>query len=171
VLKDFKVFTKTNKSLFDGVPDPDDGLFCFKIMLNYSTTIDAFKTIGEIQGILSRHNARRVVIEYENQLPIALTFGHVSERGIEISFRLPCNFKGIQKACEKKKLQPRFRTQDQAIRIGWRVIKDWLEAQLSMVEAELATTTEVFLPYAITKMGGKTMFELSQEPGSLLLEM
>lgn len=146
------------------------GFLVFIAMLNYSTTIDVFKTIGEIQQILTRANATRVVVENEDQQPVALTFGYVDKSGREISFRLPCNFVGIQKACEKKKLAPRFRTKEQAMRIGWRIIKDWLEAQLSMVEAELATTTEVFLPYAITKIGGKTMFELSQEPGSLLLE-
>lgn len=146
------------------------GFSVFTAMLNYSTTIDVFKTIGEIQQILTRANATRVVVENEDQQPVALTFGYFDKSGREISFRLPCNFVGIQKALEKKKLAPRFRTKDQALRIGWRVIKDWLEAQLAMVEAELATTTEVFLPYAITKIGGKTMFELSQEPGSLLLE-
>jgi hypothetical protein len=43
-------------------------------ILNYTTKIDAKKTVGEIQDILASHGASKIMIDYENSVPIAITF-------------------------------------------------------------------------------------------------
>ena len=53
--------------------------------------------------------------------------------------------------------------------MAWRIIKDWIEAQLAIVEAEQAEMVEVFLPYAQNPATGKTLFEqLSNDQFALL---
>ncbi len=42
--------------------------------------------------------------------------------------------------------------------MAWRICKDWIEAQLAIVEAEMADMVEVFLPYAQTE-SGETVYE------------
>jgi len=42
--------------------------------------------------------------------------------------------------------------------VAWRIIKDWIEAQLAIVEAEMVEMAEVFLPYAVTK-SNKTLYQ------------
>ena len=42
--------------------------------------------------------------------------------------------------------------------MAWRIIKDWIEAQLAIVEAEMVEMAEVFLPYAVTK-SNKTLYQ------------
>jgi hypothetical protein len=59
-------------------------------------------------------------------------------------------------------------TEEQALRVGWRIIKDWVEAQMAIVESELAGVAEVFLPYAVTK-SGTTLYKHIETDGRLLL--
>jgi len=126
-------------------------------ILNYTTSIDASKTIGEIQAILAKHHVTRVVTEYEGGQPAALQFGF-NHLGREYHFRLPCNFVGIRCALEKKRVESRYKTPEQVTRIGWRIVKDWVEAQMALIEAEIASPLEVFFPYALTA-GNKTVFD------------
>lgn len=44
-------------------------------------------------------------------------------------------------------------TTEQAARVGWRIIKDWIEAQLALVQTQMVTLDQVFLPYARTNTG------------------
>jgi hypothetical protein len=137
-------------------------------ILNYTTKIDPAKTVGEIQAILVRHGAKSVSTDYEGGLPTAITF--LAEINSEfISFRLPSNHAGVLAALQKDKaIEPRYRTEEQARRVGWRITKDWVEAQMAIVQANLASLPEVFLPYAITPTG-QTLFSVVNERGLKLL--
>ena len=75
-------------------------------------------------------------------------------------FTLPVQVHRVFRVLElDKQVPPKFRTPEQAERIGWRIIKDWLEAQLAIVKTEMVTFEEVMLPYMKT-VEGKTMYEL-----------
>ena len=50
----------------------------------------------------------------------------------------------------------------------WRIIKDWLNAQLALIEVGQAEMAEVFLPYALTNTG-QTLFQRFTEEGALML--
>lgn len=54
------------------------------------------------------------------------------------------------------------------MRTSWRIIKDWVEAQMAITEAGLADVAEVFLPYAITK--GTTLYKSIKSNGMMMLE-
>lgn len=49
-------------------------------------------------------------------------------------------------------------TKEQALRVSWRILKDWIVAQMAIIQAKLASLTQVFLPYIVAK-DGKTLFE------------
>lgn len=137
-------------------------------ILNYTTKIDAYKTITEIQQILARHGAKKMIVGNVNGLPTALTFC-IDWNNSPVAFALPCNFEGVLRAMKKNKKVPRnLCTEDQALRVGWRIVKDWVEAQMAIVEAELANIAEVFLPYAVTK-NGNTLYKHLESDGKLML--
>ena len=123
-------------------------------ILNYTTKIDPIKTIGEISQCLVKHGVKKIVTDYgDDGLPSGMTFW-IELDGQPIYFALPCNWQGVLNAMSKdKKVSRTLQTKEQAIRVSWRIIKDWVEAQMAIVEAQLATTVEVFLPYAVTKSG------------------
>jgi len=138
-------------------------------ILNYTTKIDSYKTITEIQKTLSASGATKIIIDNDIEgRPISLTFC-ITFNGKPIAFNLPCNFEGVLSAMKSNPKVPRSMcNEEQALRVGWRIVKDWVAAQLAIVEAKLATMTEVFLPYAITKSGA-TLYEYIQADNQLLL--
>lgn len=138
-------------------------------ILNYTTKIDSYKTITEIQKILAGSGATKMIVDNDTAgLPIALTFC-INWHGSPLAFSLPCNFEGVLKAMRKSSKVPRsLCTEEQALRVGWRIVKDWVEAQMAIVEAQLASVAEVFLPYAVTK-SGTTLYKHIESDSGLLL--
>lgn len=140
-------------------------------ILNYTTKISATKTIGEITECLVKHGATKIVSDYEGETPVAVSFSLPIE-GRMVFYLLPANYQGVMKAMNNDRKVPRSAcTKEQAIRVSWRIIKDWIEAQMAIVEAQLAEMPEVFLPYAITKKGNTLYNEIKQNNNNLLLEV
>lgn len=137
-------------------------------ILNYTTSIESEKTISEIQKCLVKHGATKIVTDYHDGLPSGVTFCLIINQTI-VGFSLPANYEGVLLAMKKdKKVPQRLCTKDQALRVSWRIVKDWVEAQMAIVEAKLADVAEVFLPYAITKTG-TTLYKEIQGNGMKLL--
>lgn len=119
-------------------------------MLNYTTTIEAKKTIAEIQDILVKHGASKISIDFENGLPSNLTFV-CSFKGQMAFYSLPCRFDGILKRL--KTHSRALKTREQAVNVGWRQLKVWIASQMELVENEMAELPEVFMQYGVTKSG------------------
>ena len=135
--------------------------------LNYTTTISADKTAGECLALLGRNGASAIGITYEDRQPAGIAFQLVTPHG-DRQFRLPVNVGGVHKALLKSSrarsggIAPRYATVEQARRVAWRIAKDWLEAQLAIISAEMVTIDEAFLPY-LQINGGQTMYEAWQQ--------
>jgi len=54
-------------------------------------------------------------------------------------------------------------------RSRWRIIQDWVIAQLALVEVNMTTVPQVFLPYTIMK-DGRTLSEHAETDPTFLLE-
>lgn len=126
-------------------------------ILNYSTKIDAWKTVNEVQQILSKHNVSHFAIKNEGSWPIALSFT-INHMGQPLNFLLPCNHEGVLNCLKKdRKIPKASKTSEQALRTSWRIIKDWVEAQLAIVDAEISTMPEAFMPRLIINANGETL--------------
>ena len=132
-------------------------------ILNYTTSVEASKTVGEIQTILGRHGARSITTDYDDNGNVSGVGFVLLIEGRPLSFRLPCNVEGVFNAMWKAKGVPqRSKNRPQARRVAWRIIKDWLEAQLALYQAGQAEMAEVFLPYAIAE-DGRTAYQMFRE--------
>jgi len=127
-------------------------------ILNYTTKITTEKTASEIQKKLADAKAQAVLCEYDDDAVMcAMSFRIMTPNG-SVFFRLPANTKGVFRALQSGRNIPRkLKTKEQAARVAWRILKDWVEAQLAIVEAEMADLTEVFLPYA-QNQDGQTVY-------------
>jgi hypothetical protein len=134
-------------------------------ILNYTTGVSAEKTVGEIQKMLAKAKAQAVRSEYDDEGVLThLSFRLTTDHG-PIFFRLPARIQKVQKALERdRRVERRYKTREHAARVAWRICKDWIEAQLAIVEAEMADMVEVFLPYAQTE-SGETVYEQLQGRG------
>ena len=57
-----------------------------------------------------------------------------------------------------RKIPPRLRTPEQGQRVAWRIVKDWLEAQLAIIDPEMVTLDQVMLPY-MRSADGSTFYD------------
>lgn len=136
---------------------------------NYTTTIKAEKTVGEIQRMLAGAGASQVLFDFDGPEVSAISF-RLMHQGVMVSFRLPANVQSIYVVLQRQEGIPRrLRTLEQAGRVAWRIIKDWLSAQLAIVEAEQAEMIEVFLPYAQNPETGQTLFRHLEQTNFKLL--
>jgi hypothetical protein len=72
------------------------------------------------------------------------------------------------KLAEERYMRPWQTTEEHARDVSWRIIKDWVEAQMAIIETCMVTTARVFLPYAVTK-NGQTVYEYFAGNTQLLL--
>ncbi len=121
---------------------------------NYTTSVPVDRTIADITKILVRRNATSILTDYDAGEPVALRF-QVDYLGKHLHFRLPVNIKGVDAALRAERL----RYEDAKVkRIAWRIVKDWVDAQMALIEAGQAELPQVFLPYAVGD-NGETFFE------------
>jgi len=138
-------------------------------MLNYTTTIKSEKTVGEIQAILSQNGVSKIVCDYSKGMCVGISFMIVSN-GTPIYFNMPANFAGVKKAIMRKTRATKYHTDIHAVNVCWRIIKDWIEAQLALIQAEQADIATVFMPYAIMNNGKSISHNFLKTPqGSQLL--
>ena len=127
-------------------------------LLNYTTKVDIYTTLGQIQGQLFKHGAKKILQDYDDAGRItALSFmidTPLGPRGI----RLPANVDAVHKVLTKQKVKC---DREQAERVAWRIVKDWVEAQMAILESEMVQMEEIFLPYMVSA-SGQTLFEAYQ---------
>lgn len=124
-----------------------------KAIKNYRTSVKASITVGEIQAIMAKH-ASSVSVDYEQGTPTAVRFSIMLDS--EIWFRLPCNPEGVRQTLVRDRAPNR--SLEHARDVSWRIIKDWIHAQLAIVDAGQAKAAEVFFPY-ILESSGETLFQ------------
>ncbi len=137
-------------------------------LLNYTTSVSADKSIAAIQKALAKAGASAILHEYDQSGNIIALSFRIKLDANDISFRLPTDWRAVQRRLEAQRLERRYRTQEHALRVAWRITKDWVEAQLAIIETQMVTTAQVFLPYAVTA-NGQTLYEYIGQHTQLLL--
>lgn len=140
--------------------------------LNYTTAVPVLRTVGEVQGILAAAGAARVTVDYDpaTREPCAVGFVLRTPHG-DRTFRLPVAAEQVRALLAEQERAGRLRikgrpakagtysTPEQSARVAWRIVKDWLEAQLALIAAHLVTLDQVMLPYLLVD-GDRTLYEV-----------
>lgn len=140
-------------------------------ILNYTTDVPANRTVGEIIGILARKGADSITQTYHEDGRIkAIGFTmilRVAPGPVPIRFVLPANVEGVAAVLKREKPKD-WNRPGKAERVAWRIVKDWVEAQIALIESGQAQPAQVFLPYAIDNTN-RTMFEVFLESKTKML--
>jgi hypothetical protein len=139
-------------------------------VLNYTTSISASKTVGEMQAALAQAGAGRISVDYDDASPCALSFMLATPHGAR-HFTLPVNVDAMHRLLVAEDKAGRIRSgskatrssREQAERVAWRVMKDWLLAQLALVATEMAGLDQVMLPYLQIDDAGRTLYASYKE--------
>lgn len=100
----------------------------------------------------------------EGSTPVGIVFT-MDYKGQPLNFSLPIQTKKIRKLIDNPKVRANLRPakhgnlDEQAVRVGWRIVRDWVEAQMALVEVEMVTLEQVFLPYLVINNNGETLSE------------
>lgn len=126
---------------------------------NYTTEVTAQKSIGEIHGMLVAHDAKHILMDYDQGKPVGLAFVLNTHFG-EVSFRIPANIDKVKAVLIKQRVRKGEVSEDLASRVAWRILRDWIRAQMAILESEQVTMDQIFLPYMQSGEGGKTLYEV-----------
>ena len=143
---------------------------------NYTTQVPVERTIAEIEKLLAKFGATDIWKQYESGNVKRINFVINTAMG-EIPFKLPANVEAVRAVLmEKRKRGLKSISESKAAdinharRVCWRIIKDWIYSQLSLIELEQIKIEQVFLPYAVNVKTNKTLFEHFTESGFAMLE-
>ena len=145
---------------------------------NFSTEIPVVRTIAEIEKMLTKYGATHILKEYDDEGdPMMLVFAIMTQHG-KMGIRLPIHPDKIISVFKKQVsngLLPRKYwdgewAHKQAQRVGWRIIKDWLDAQITLLNIEMVKIEEIFLPYIYNEKLDMTVYEML-EKGKFNLEL
>lgn len=135
--------------------------------LNYTTKVPVSRTLAEVQAALAAHGADAVATTYTDGQPSGVRFqlhGHTYDLPVDVDamHRLLAGSRpngGVSLTV--------YHSPEHAARVAWRVVKDWLEAQLALVAAQQVPLDEVMLPYLITATGRPLRSEWRDHPLAL----
>jgi len=145
-----------------------------KGLFTYTTKIEPSKTIMEIQENLVSHGAKSVMANYTDRGTVeALSFMIRTPDNKFMAIRLPCDPKPVytvlEQQAEDRKIPRSIVSEEQALRVAWRIVKYWVEAQMALLETQMVKMEQIFLPYAIMH-NGLTVFEDMKQKKFALLE-
>jgi hypothetical protein len=144
---------------------------------NYTTKVPAFRTIGRIEKYLLEMGARNITKNYdENGRAIKIRFGVNTKTGM-IQFQLPCEIHKISNRLQELKSDGKIksiswklaRSSTHAYNLGWRLLQDWIEVQLTLIQIDQVKLEQIFLPYAYDPRSDRTFFEMVEEGNYKLL--
>ncbi len=125
------------------------------------------KTVGEIQRTLTRGGASAFLVENDEAGEIVALSFRVRLDDQLMAFRLPIDWRPVLHILERDPKVPRpKRNKEQALRVSWRIIKDWVEAQMAIVQTKMVKLDQVFLPYAVGQ-DGRTFYEIAKSSNLL----
>jgi hypothetical protein len=144
--------------------------------MNYTTKVPASQTVTECQSALAAAGADTVSVHFDDGQPSGLSFTLRTPHGTR-NFILPVNIDGVHAMLtaldNAGKLPPPgggpgrgrglYQSRDHAARVAWRVLKDWIEANLARIAARMATLDEVMLPYLVVDDGERTLWQAYQD--------
>lgn len=136
-----------------------------KAILNYTTKVDPMNTATECIKMLAAHGATDMGLTSDKGTPTGLVFVIDTPWGKK-QFTMPLSIGGVErelgKAYKEGRIQRAYTGRDHATRVAWRVLKDWLEVQLALIDAGVQELHQLLVGYMNVEPG-KTVYELVAE--------
>ena len=130
---------------------------------NYTSKSDVYESLGKIQGALAKAGASKIMVDYDAGRPTSVSFALTTPGGPR-GFVLPAAVEGTLRVFQRQKLKP---DRAQAEITAWANVRDWVLAQLALIESCDVPMDQVFLPY-LSDGHGKTLYDVYAS-GQLML--
>ena len=134
---------------------------------NASSVASLPRIFDAISKTLVSHKAKHITYSYDNERIVAIEFV-IDINGIERPFRLPARIENVERIMYGKKFLSQTQ-KTQAYRTAWANIRDWISAQMAMIDTGMVKPEEIFLPYMVSN-DGRTFYEVMTQQQFLLPE-
>src|SRR5919199_3144954 len=143
---------------------------------NYASEQPLEKIFAELQQALAAHGAKQIAYDYGDDGKVHGVEFAVTVHDRRIRVKLPARIEQAQAVLKRqfdegtishKRGRENTYGYEQAYRVAWRNILDWVQAQMALLEIGMARMEEVFLPYMQDRQG-VTYFERMEQRGFLL---
>lgn len=122
---------------------------------NYTTKVPAVQSVAEIVGALIAHGATKIQQDYDGGRPVSIAFMIDTPAGPR-GFRLPGSTDRVATVLARQKVRV---DAAQAERVAWRILRDWVLAQMAILETEMVALDQIMMPYMLDSHGC-TVYEL-----------
>jgi len=138
---------------------------------NYTSSVPVERTVARIEAILAKAGASAITKDYQQGRLVALCFTSRLPNDRIIAVRLPADQDAVFSVFREQVRRPRRDTLDrlrlQAARTAWKLMQDWVEVQISLIQMRQADFAQVFLPYVWD--GSRTFYAALVEQNYRLL--
>jgi hypothetical protein len=124
------------------------------------------KIFDVITKTLVSHKAKHITFSYDEHGRIDAIEFVLAIREQEYPFRLPARVKAVEQILYSNVFLSKTQ-KEQAYRVAWANIRDWIGAQCALIDTQMVRPEEVFLPYMIAH-DGRTFYEVMTERQFLL---
>lgn len=140
---------------------------------NYTSSVPVISSITRIEHRLSQAGATHIAKQYDKERPVGMIF-QIPINNVPMTFKLPAKATKVYDYMIKQRARPPQQSQKEAIqmqadRTSWKILSDWIDIQVSLIQLDQAEAVEVFLPYAYDGKNDRTLFEKMKETNFKLL--
>lgn len=136
---------------------------------NYTSTVSASRSISHIESKLASQGANQIVKFYDAIGCVCAIAFMMKVDGTEMPYKLPARVSECEKILKEQVRHPRKdtfkRIKEQAERTAWKIVSDWVDAQMAMIRLSQVEFMEVFLPYLYDHSKQQTYFEAIKARG------
>jgi hypothetical protein len=140
---------------------------------NYTSEVPSSRSVLHIEERLVQNKAKNIMKIYDGQHLSGIAF-IVDVNGSDFPFKLPARLDRVEKVLMEMYKRPHKGTaqkvKDQAERTAWKILADWVDIQMSLVELDQAELIEVFMPYLYNHQKETTFFDQWKKNGCVMLE-
>ena len=139
---------------------------------NYTSGVPVDRTMAKIESVLVHGGAVNIMKDYHaGQIVAVCFFVNEPATGKRLAVRLPANTEAVYQTLRAAVKRPRpgtlERLKEQAARTAWKLMQDWVEVQISLIQMNQAEFLQVFLPYVWD--GKRTFYNVLKDTGFKML--
>ncbi len=108
------------------------------MLKNYTSSVSAARSISYIEAKLAQNGARQILKLYDENARVEGMCFIIMLNGLEMPFKLPAKISECEKVLlanlsPRAKPETRKKVVQQAERTAWKILSDWVEAQMAMI--------------------------------------